>query len=203
VIFTKEDNVDKLDAEGKDYFSRIIKASTRMSLMIEDLLTLSKVGKKDVEFEKVKVSELIDEVKDTMLQRLTETNTSIIFNGLPKITCQPVWMKAVFQNLISNSISHSDKDKTTIEITYKELAEYHEFSFKDNGCGIEEDQFEKIFGLFRKAHQNKNSQGSGAGLAIISSVLEQHQGRIKVAWSKPGEGTTMNFTILKNLKTIK
>ena len=100
---------------------------------------------------------------------------------MPSIVCQPVWIIAVFQNLISNSIKYGNGKGTKIEISYKELKDYHQFSIKDNGNGIPEDQHQKIFGLFRKAHQDRNVEGSGAGLAIVSTVVEQIMGKYGLA----------------------
>ncbi len=199
--FISEDYTEKLDKEGKDYLNRIIKASTKMALMIDDLLLLSKIGKQDVDFQKASFSEIIEEVTDTLAQSIKENNVNITALNMPEISCQPVWIKTVFQNLISNSIKFSDKEETIIDISYKKLSEYHEFTIKDNGQGIEKDQHEKIFGLFRKAHQNRNIEGSGAGLAIVTSIVEQHNGRVWVDWSEKDIGTAIKFT-LKN-KLIK
>jgi light-regulated signal transduction histidine kinase (bacteriophytochrome) len=195
--FIKEDYADTFNDEAKDYFDRIIRASTRMAKMIEDLLILSRVGRVDVEFKRVSTAELVDDVKDILRQKIKENNCSVIAKELPEIVCQPVWLKTVFQNLISNSIKYCDKEKTEIEITHCDFPKHHEFSFKDNGQGIEENQFDKIFGLFRKAHQDRNIEGSGAGLAIVASVIDEHHGKTWVDWSRPGEGTIIKVTIRK------
>jgi len=199
--FILEDYEDSFDDEARDYFSRIIKASTKMALMIDDLLTLSRIGRINVEFSLNSISKIIENVKDTLSQKMKQTNTVLEFNNLPEIYCQKTWMYTVFLNLISNAIKYSDNENTVIEIFYDESPDFYEFSVKDNGKGIEKEQFDKIFGLFRKAHQDKNIEGSGAGLAIVSSVIEQHKGRIWVAWSEIGKGTIFKFTISKNLNS--
>ncbi|MCK5684902.1 hypothetical protein KAJ27_12305, partial [bacterium] len=197
--FIKEDYSDKFDEEGNDYLARIIKASTRMALMIDDLLILSRVGRKDIEFKKQSITGLISDVKDILWKNIEQFNIEIIHDKLPHITCQPLWMKLVFQNLISNSIKYRDKDKTDIHISYRELSSEHEFSIRDKGKGIDKDQHDKIFGLFRKAHQDRNIEGSGAGLAIVKSIIEQHKGKVWVDWSEVGEGTTIKFTVDKSI----
>lgn len=198
--FISEDYQDKLNDEGKDYLNRIIKASTKMASMIDDLLLLSRIGKQDVDFVKTNIKEILDEVKDTLNQSIIENNIKINESQMPEIVCQSVWIKAVFQNLISNSIKYSDKEGPAIDISYRKVSGYHEFSITDNGQGINPDQHEKIFGLFRKAHQNRNIEGSGAGLAIVKSVIEQHHGKVWVDWSEQGKGTTIKFTIKDDLK---
>ncbi len=197
--FILEDYEDIFNNEAKDYFSRIIKASGKMALMIDDLLVLSRVGRTDIEFKKVSAMKIVSSVKNTLEQKMKETNTVLIFNDLPEIYCQKTWIHTVFLNLISNAIKYSDKEKTIIEIFYDELPGFHEFSVKDNGKGIKKEQFTKIFGLFRKAHQDRNIEGSGAGLAIVSSVIEQHEGRIWVDSSEINKGTVFKFTISRNL----
>jgi len=193
--FISEDYQDKLDDDGKDYLNRIIRASTKMASMIDDLLLLSRIGKKDINFTKTAIKEILEEVTDTLKQSIIENNIKINEYKMPEISCQSVWIKTVFQNLISNSIKYSDKEETIIDVSYREVSGYHEFSITDNGQGIDTDQHEKIFGLFRKAHQNRNIEGSGAGLAIVKSVIEQHHGKVWVDWSEPGQGTTIKFTI--------
>ena len=194
--FILEDYFELLDEDGKDYFNRIIKASTRMATMIEDLLYLSKIGREDIEFKNVCISNIIEELEDFLNQKIEENSVTINYPKLPKIVCQPVWIKAVFLNLFTNSINHNDKDKKTITITYNELPDFHEFSVEDNGNGIHKDQLGKVFGLFRKGNKNKTT-GSGAGLAIISSIIEQHKGKIWFDNSEVGVGSVIKFWIKK------
>jgi len=197
--FISEDYADTFDDETKDYFNRIIKASNKMALMIDDMLILSRVGRVDVHFTNTSISKVIEEVEDTLHHAMRNKNATLKYNAMPDIVCQPVWTKAVFQNLFANSINYSNKKETTIEIVYKEHRKYHEFAVIDNGKGIPKDQFTKIFGLFRKANQDKNSTGSGAGLAIVATILEQHNGKVWVDESTLDVGTTIKFTIQKDL----
>jgi len=201
--FISEDYADTFDDEAKDYFSRIIRASNKMALMIDDMLILSRVGRVDVQFSNVQISKIIDEVEEILHHALKKKKAQLVYDDMPTIICQPIWMKAVFQNLVANSINYTNKEKTTICIKYVNLPAAHEFSVTDNGRGIDKNQFKKIFGLFRKANQDKNSMGSGAGLAIVTTILEQHRGKVWVAESTMGVGTTIKFTISKNLTTNK
>lgn len=193
------DYVNQLDEKGKLFVDRIVLASSRMIHMIDDLLLLAQVGKEDISFKQVPIATILQEVSDSMGTAIKEKQCSIITNELPELVCQPVWIRAVFQNLISNSLKYSDKESINVEITWQELAETHEFTIKDNGRGIPEHLHDRIFKLFRKAHQDESIEGSGAGLAIVTSAIEQHNGKVWVDWSKPGEGTAIKFTIQKNL----
>jgi len=197
--FIKEDNAGQFDEQTLDYFNRIVAASGRMKLMIDDLLVLSRVGKKDIEMELLSVSKLIDDVIILLDNEIKKHNVTIQISEMPKIYCQPAWLKIVFQNLISNSMKFNDKDQTKIEIYYQDSGEYHEFTIKDNSRGIDKSQQKKVFVLFRKAHQDKSIEGSGAGLAIVTSVLEQHKGNVWIHRSELGEGTEIKFTIKKDI----
>ena len=200
--FIKDDYEDNLDEEGLDYLSRIIKASIRMAAMIDDLLELSRVGRMDIEFRKEDVGELLKEVEAELKVKMEETNTSITVGPLPVMVCQRVWIQSVLRNLISNSIKYGNLEKTEINIKYSETMTHYEFFIRDNGQGIEEDQHEKIFGLFRRAAKDKSSVGSGAGLAIVSAVIDEHKGSVAVECSEPGKGTTIKFTIAKELSNV-
>lgn len=193
--FLLEDYGDSFDKTAKDYFGRIINASVKMVLMIDDLLILSRVGREDVEFKMTDIEDIIKEVKDTLQLKTDEHNADIEVDPMPNLKVQQTWIKAIFQNLLSNSIKYSDKETTNIKISHQKIYGYHEFTIRDNGIGIPKDQFEKIFKLFRKAHQIKEIEGSGAGLAIVSSVVSEHGGKVWVEWSEVGRGTIIKFTI--------
>lgn len=193
--FIHEDYSHLFDATAKDYCNRIMNASAKMSTMIDDLLTLSRVGREDIEYKATSVKALLNEVKDTFKLKTEEANVHLIIDEMPLIKVQATWLKALFQNLISNSIKYNDKEEKIIEISYQKNNNFYEFSVKDNGIGIPSEQHKKVFQLFRKVHQGKYIEGSGAGLAIASSVVTEHGGKIWVDWSEPGKGTKIKFTI--------
>lgn len=181
-----------------DYFERIVTASDKISHMIDDLLILSRVGKHDIAFQQTSVEKIIKEVEFCLAAKIKQTGAVITYTHLPEIQCQPLWLSMVFQNLLSNSIKYADKDTIRIDIGYEELTDFHEFSVTDNGRGIKKEQWNGVFELFKKAHHDKTIEGSGAGLAIVASIIEEHKGTIRIDWSEVGVGTTVKFTIAKN-----
>ena len=195
--FILEDYGEQFDETASDYFNRIIIASNKMADMIEDLLVLSKVGKDNIEFKEVMLMGLIGEILDDMELAIDESNATIEYNELPIIVCQPVWIKIVLSNLISNSIKYRDetKDNLNILIKSKEYKGNYKITIIDNGIGIDKDQHLKIFGLFRRAYSKKNKTGSGAGLAIVEAIVKQHGGKVWIEQSTLGVGTTISFTI--------
>ena len=108
-------------------------------------------------------------------------------------------MKQLFQNLLANAIKFSKLDQApVVEVSAKDGGDHWQFSIADNGIGIEEEFFEKIFLLFKKLHSRKDFHGTGIGLALCKKIVLQHSGEIWVE-SKPGEGTTFHFTVKKKL----
>lgn len=113
---------------------------------------------------------------------------------LPVVQGDKTKLEQIFQNLISNAIKFCDKEKGFIDIDFKELDDFFQFSVKDNGMGIEEKYHEKIFKIFN--YLNKSQDSSGIGLSIVKKIVDLHRGKIWLE-STPGKGSTFYFTIKK------
>ncbi|MCG2703135.1 MAG: ATP-binding protein [Candidatus Omnitrophica bacterium] len=113
---------------------------------------------------------------------------------LPVIFCDRIRLTEVFANLVSNAVKFADKQPVVIDIGCERNGIWYEFYVKDNGPGIEERYFEKIFKIVERLEKRGTSEGSGAGLAIVKKVVEMHKGRVGVK-SELGKGTTFYFTI--------
>jgi two-component system CheB/CheR fusion protein len=197
--FLLEDYEDKLDETGKDYLHRMINASSHLNTMIEDLLVLSRVGRKFTELEKVDLNELLNEIQSDLEATIKEHKTKVVVDKLPVLSAQKVWMRQLFTNLISNALKFNESKTPKIEVLYEEKENDHLFKVRDNGIGIEKNYLERIFNLFERAPTDKKYDGTGAGLAICKKIVEQLGGKIWVK-SKPGKGSTFIFTIPKELK---
>ncbi len=107
------------------------------------------------------------------------------------------YLYQVFQNLIKNAIKFQDDGNIPeIQIMYKNARSYHQFEVIDNGIGIAEEYFERIFLIFSRLNKREMYEGSGIGLALCKKVIELHNGKIWLE-SEKGEGTTFFFTIAK------
>jgi len=199
--FILEDYGDKLDETGQDYLNRMIRAASHMDQMIEDLLVLSRVGRKFTEIKKVDLNKLLVEILSDLEATIKETKTKVVVAKLPVLYAQKVWMRQLFMNLISNALKFNESKSPKIEVLYEEKDGFHQFKVRDNGIGIEERYLERIFKLFERAPTEKKYDGTGAGLSICKKIVEHYGGKIWVE-STPGKGSTFRFTLPKETKNV-
>ncbi len=194
--YLKRDYEDKLDEMGVEFLGMLVTSVGTMSQLVDDLLTLSRVGRKNLDFSFVDLNTLIDDVRTDIEKLVTERNADIVYKDLPKAMVQKTWMKQVFQNLITNAIKFNKTERPTIEITCEDHDFYLEFRVKDNGIGIPPEYHDRIFKLFEQLHPREEYGGTGAGLAIVKKIINEHKGDIWIE-SEVGVGTTFIFTIEK------
>ncbi|MDD5194574.1 MAG: ATP-binding protein [Candidatus Omnitrophica bacterium] len=200
--FVIDDYRDKLDEEGRHYLERIRANAERMKRLIEDLLEISRLKKKGSVFEEVEVTELIAEVKMRLEYSIKQKGVEIVIKDkLPKIFCDRVRLTEAFLNLISNAIKFNDKPKPIIEIGFEDKEGFYEFYVRDNGIGIKEEYFDKIFEIFQRLGKREDNEGTGAGLTIVKKIVQLHKGKVWLE-SKPQEGTVFYFTIAKDRGVI-
>jgi PAS domain S-box-containing protein len=200
--FVMDDYKDKIGEEGKHYLERVRANAERMKKLIEDLLEISRLKRRGGTIEEVETKELVDEIKMRLEYLIKQKNAEItVKDNLPKIFCDRVRLTEVFLNLISNAIKYDDKPKPIIEIGYGDKGDMHEFYVKDNGIGIKEEYFDKIFEIFQRLGRKEDVEGTGAGLTIVKKIVQLHKGEIWLK-SKIGEGTVFYFTIPKEKSVI-
>jgi light-regulated signal transduction histidine kinase (bacteriophytochrome) len=186
-----------IDDKGKQYINFAVDGAKRMRQIILDLLEFSKVGKTEDQLEHINLNDLINEVKLLLRKNIEEKSATISIDQLPEITSHRVPLLQVFQNLISNALKYSNKDiPVQIRITVKEFNDHWQFAVIDNGIGIENEYFEKIFILFQRLHNKDEYSGTGVGLAITKKIIGTLGGKIWVE-SEIGKGSSFYFTIKK------
>lgn len=194
----ESDYTDKLDAEGKDYLARIRSGVNRMTQLIDDLLTLSRISRIKNPYEDVPIKELIKSVVERIEFDIEKHKVELkIADNLPIVYCDRIKMAEVFLNLINNGIKFSSKnkeEKPRVEIGYTRKNGGHQFSVKDNGIGIDKQHHEQVFGIFKRLHKQEEYEGSGAGLGIVKKIIDDHNGRIWIE-SELGQGATFYFTL--------
>ncbi len=195
---------NKLDETDKEFFGFVTSGVKNMNSLIEDLLTYSRVNSGKNEMMAIKPADAIAVVINGLNQRVIETNAQIEVKELPtEIMGNSTKFKQLLQNLIANAIKFQNPDKgPVITIKGEEQRDHWVFSVSDNGIGIKEEYYQKVFGIFTKLHHKSVYPGSGIGLSVCQRIVEQHDGEIWVD-SVFGQGTNFHFSIAKNLCNTK
>lgn len=188
---------DKLGEVGQKSIEVIKTSANRMKEFIISLLEYSRVGS-DKEKTQVDVVQLIENLKTDLSDIIEKSQATINYIGKPlKITAFETDLKILFQNLIINGIKYIDeKTLPIITIDFEEESDQYKFSVTDNGIGIPEDQFGKIFEVFQRLHSRDKYSGTGIGLAYCKKVVELHNGEIWLD-SVEGKGSTFYFSLSK------
>jgi PAS domain S-box-containing protein len=189
-----QDYGDQLDADGQELVALLMSRVKRMHNLIEGVLQYSRIGRIQEEHVAIDMNQLIQEVIDLIAPSSDITIT--IAHPLPSVTAERTRVAQVFQNLISNAVKYMDKPKGEIEIDSRDAGEFWQFSVADNGPGIEEKYFEKIFQLFQTLHARDEFESTGVGLAVVKKTVELYRGRVWVE-SEVGEGSTFFLTLPK------
>ncbi|NOY57998.1 MAG: PAS domain S-box protein [Calditrichaeota bacterium] len=196
---------DELGEQGHDYLLRMQNAAARMQTLIDDLLAYSCITIKDRPLVKTDLSRIVREVlKDFQIQ-IENVGAAVQLEKLPVISADPLQMRQLFQNLISNALKYHRQGVAPIIRIYngttgdknssdqEPLANgFHHIRVEDNGIGFEQKHADRIFAVFQRLHTRDSYQGTGMGLTICRKIVEHHGGSI-TAKSRPGEGAT--FTI--------
>ena len=196
----KQKAYETLDEKSKGYLDIILRSSTNMLSLIDDLLEFSRVGTQKIKYKEIALGPMIKRILLDLNSNIIETKAEIFINDLPEvIIADESMMIQVFLNLISNCLKFTQDEITPIvEIGFKDSKSHWEFNIKDNGIGVKEENIKKIFGIFEKLHSNDVYEGTGLGLSICKKIIEIHQGEIKVE-SELGKGSNFIFSIKKNL----
>ena len=199
MLLSKHEAIVSDEIAGK-YFHFIDSATKRMHNLIKCLLDYSRLGQRG-NIEKVNFNEIIEAIKIDLDHTINETSALINAVKLPTVNGNKTELRLLIQNLVSNAIKfRKEQESPVINIWYEENTEYYKFNIQDNGIGIDEKHFKKVFLLFQRLQQHSKYQGHGIGLSHCKKIVECHGGKIGVS-SKLNEGSTFFFTISKH-KTI-
>lgn len=197
-IMLKEDYDAELDSEGKRIVRNIISNAKMMGQLIDDLLSFSRMGKKDLVRAKIDMQELTETVVRELLQHEPAPDKYQINVGpLPPISADQVMIKQALINLVGNAIKYSSKkEEPVIEIGAREEQKKTIYYIKDNGAGFDMAYSGKLFGVFQRLHSQEEFEGTGVGLALAKRIIEKHKGEIW-AEGKENAGATFYFSLPK------
>jgi light-regulated signal transduction histidine kinase (bacteriophytochrome) len=191
--------VDRLDEKGKEICGQIIKESNQTLSLIEEIHEFIKTKETPFTPEDLDPKEIIRQVREEFDKALASRQlTWSEPEFIPRIKADKLSLLRVFRNLVDNALKHGGNELGEIKIAYKESPDHHIFSVSDDGAGINEANFEKIFGTFQRSPQSKAREGLGLGLAIVQEIAERHGGR---AWAerRPGKGVSLFISVAKTL----
>jgi light-regulated signal transduction histidine kinase (bacteriophytochrome) len=194
----KESLKGRLDQDDRENLDFMIDGATRMQNIIDDLLSYSRLTTQAKPFDTVDLNETVKQLSLFELsEALKETGGIVEIEGsLPKVAGDESQIRQLLQNLIGNGIKFHLKNKPPAIIIRAKASEEGNIRIEvvDNGIGIDEKFYEKIFIMFTRLHSRSEYDGTGIGLAICKKIVERHGGQIGVV-SKPGEGSTFWFTL--------
>jgi light-regulated signal transduction histidine kinase (bacteriophytochrome) len=191
ISWLNEDLKNKLTNDEKQNIFLIRDNIEKMDTLINSVLEYTAIGKVSEEFHEVDVNEVVKDV----IQIINLDLSIKVKEGLPFLYGSKYRFTQIFQNLIENAIKYNRKSKKTVEIGSIEKGDFHEFYVKDNGNGIDEKYYDKIFKSFLKLDNSQNS--SGIGLSIVKKIVSLYDGEVWLE-SEYGKGTTFYFTIKKD-----
>ncbi|MHC4395693.1 MAG: ATP-binding protein [Planctomycetota bacterium] len=188
------DYADKIGQDGKEQIDLLLSRVDRMHNLIEGVLQYSRVGRIKQRPVNVNLNDLMSEIIETIGP---DKNIRIeVKNQLPTIFFEQTRITQLFQNLLNNAVTHMDKSNGLIEVTCAEEDGYWKFAIADNGPGIKQKDFERIFQIFQTLLPRDQLESTGVGLTIVKKIVETYGGRIWVE-SQVGIGSTFHFTLPK------
>ncbi|MFV1966627.1 MAG: PAS domain S-box protein [Pirellulaceae bacterium] len=190
--FLDKDYAEVLDDEGRAMLQQLIAGARRMGDMIDGVLRYSRAGSAQGELECVDSGEVVRNVIDGLAP--PEAINVRIVGALPEVVYDRTQFRQVIQNLISNGIQHMDKPEGETVVSCRDAGQFWEFCVRDNGTGIAEQHFERIFELFRTLKPRDELEATGVGLSVTKRIVERCGGSIRIE-SAIGEGSQFIFTV--------
>ncbi len=190
-----EDYAASLDDEGRAYLEKVISGIDKMNTLVDEILTLSKVGREQLKLGTVDLSAMAIKILDALRAENPERKVHVeIAENLNAIADGPL-MEIVLTNLLGNAWKYTSKNESGfIAFGLEKQGEEKVFFVRDNGAGFDMDYAHKLFEPFQRLHSEGEFKGTGIGLAIVKRVIEKHGGRIW-AEGKKGEGAVFYFTL--------
>ena len=184
-----------LDEDGKHYLDSIRGSANNMGHMVDDLLNLSRVARKELTLQVTGMSSLVEEVLRDLQPETKDREIEWKIASLPFVECDPILVKQVFVNLLANAIKFTrTRAHAVIEVNQTDLDGQSVTYVRDNGVGFSMKYSDKLFGVFQRLHRQEDFEGTGVGLATVQRIIHKHGGRI---WAEAelNIGATFYFTL--------
>jgi signal transduction histidine kinase len=186
---------EQLSGDARHYLTRIIQAVGQMGRLIDDLLDLSRIGRKKLSLKKVSLQDAVERLIANA--RFSDDGRAVEWriDPLPDWNCDPGLLDVVLSNLIENAMKFSRNARPpVIQFGTLNAGSQNTVFVRDNGVGFDPKYADKLFGVFQRLHRQEDFEGTGIGLATVQRIVQRHGGAIR-AESQPGCGATFYFTL--------
>jgi signal transduction histidine kinase len=182
---------------GRHYLNVISNSSKQMGVLIDNLLSFSRMGREEMKQEWIETAAMVEGVRDQLSIEMRNRNIEWRIGTLPRVYVDGALFKQVWMNLLENAIKYTrNRDRAEISIDCVEKNDEFEFSIKDNGAGFDMRYADKLFGVFQRLHYKEDFEGTGIGLATVQRIIVRHGGRTW-AQAEVDKGATFYFTLPK------
>ncbi len=196
-----EDYASALPGEAQRLLHQVAQNTRRMGHLIDELLTFSRLNRQPVNEQPVTPSDVARQVLAELNGAQAERHATVVIGTLPACRADPVLLKQVFVNLLSNALKFTrHRQDATIEVGWRHDPDdpgHCTYFVKDNGVGFDMQYVDKLFRVFQRLHRAEDFEGTGVGLAIVQRIVRRHGGRV---WAEGelGKGATFYFTLTRS-----
>jgi PAS domain S-box-containing protein len=197
VEILQSEAADKLDRQAREHLQTVADSAQNLGELIDALLAFSRMGRTEMHRQRVNLADLVEETRRELRRDIEGRNIDWQIGKLPEVRGDPVMLRQVLINLISNALKYSRKrEQAKIEIGATDAKTEIVFFFRDNGVGFDMKYVDKLFGVFQRLHNGNEFEGVGIGLANVRRIIHRHGGR---TWAegKVDGGATFYFSLPK------
>ena len=191
-----DDHGGALDEEARGHLARVVGAAERMGLLIDGLLDLSRLTRKELVRQSIDISQTANEIATALQVGQPERRAEFSVAQGVVVQGDPVLLKQVLANLIGNAWKYTAKSPDPAKIEFGALSNGDGLAYfvRDNGAGFDMRFADKLFGVFQRLHSAQEFEGTGIGLATVQRIIHRHGGRV---WAEgaPGKGAAFYFTL--------
>jgi light-regulated signal transduction histidine kinase (bacteriophytochrome) len=190
-----EEHGPELSDQARHYLTRVREGAVRMGQLVDDLLNLSRVGRRELRWQIVGLSALVEEVRCELKPDMEGREIDWKISSLPFVECDPALMRQVLANLLSNAVKFTrPRERAVIEIGTTTQEGQAVIFVRDNGVGFSMKYADKLFGVFQRLHRAEDFEGTGVGLATVQRIIQKHGGQV---WAEAelDKGATFCFSL--------
>ncbi len=191
----------RLDAESQRFLATVTAEARRMGMLIDDLLTFSRIGRAEMSLQRVDLRELVGEVREELRTEIGDREIEWRIGPLPLVSGDRALLRQVLANLLGNAVKFTRRQPAAVVEFGASASRPDEatttFYVRDNGAGFNPKYLDKLFGVFQRLHNSRDFEGTGIGLANVKRIVERHGGRV---WAEGAveRGATFYFTLSRS-----